>query len=62
MSTARHGVGAVALPGGKIIACGGWDGKQLLKSCEMYDIAQDQWSPVSDMTHGRMYPGICAIN
>eukprot|EP01043_Picozoa_sp_COSAG02_P022391 COSAG02_NODE_1163_length_14166_cov_62.952797_3_plen_471_part_00 len=62
MSTARHGVAAVEVPGNKILACGGWDGSQLLKSCELYDVELDQWSDMSsDMALGRMYHGICAL-
>jgi N-acetylneuraminic acid mutarotase len=63
MSTPRRGVAAVELPGNKILACGGWDGAQLLKSCELYDVELDRWSDMRcDMVSGRMYHGICAAN
>ena len=63
MSTPRRGLAAVELPGNKILACGGWDGTQLLKSCELYDVELDQWSDMRcDMVSGRMYHGICAAN
>ena len=62
MSTPRRGVAAVELAGGKILACGGWNGTQLLKTCEMYDVELDRWSDLPcDMVSGRMYHGICAI-
>ena len=59
MSTPRHGVAAVALPNNKILATGGWDGKQALRSCEVYDMATDQWSQQADMAIARMYHAIC---
>jgi hypothetical protein len=61
MSRPRHGVAAVEITGKRILACGGWDGSQLLKSCELYDVELDQWSDMpGDMALGRMYHGICA--
>lgn len=62
MSTPRYGVAAIEMPGNKILACGGWDGAQLLKSCELYDIELDRWSEMPyDMASGRMCHGICAV-
>jgi len=55
MSTRRHGVGAAALPDGKILVTGGWDGARLLSSCEALDIATNRWSAAGEMTHARMY-------
>jgi N-acetylneuraminic acid mutarotase len=52
MTAARTGF-AVAVLGGRIVAVGGFDGSNALRSCERYEPATDKWEALPDMPTAR---------
>lgn len=55
MITGRSDHTAVRLPqaGGPVLVCGGTDGTDVLKSCELYNPATETWTATGDMTTAR---------
>ena len=49
MNEGRRALAAVAMPDG-IYAIGGYNGKDYISSVERYDIIEDNWTMVSDLT------------
>ena len=48
MLSKRSGAGA-AVGDGKIYVCGGWDGREPLRTVERYTMLHDSWELVSEM-------------
>eukprot|EP00116_Pleurobrachia_bachei_P011721 sb/3471983/ len=61
MTTARSGLGLVALSG-KLYAIGGFDGTNCLNSVEEYLPATNEWRTLAPMKHARQAHGTAAIN
>jgi hypothetical protein len=75
MATARFGFGAIVLPDGRIVVCGGCgynpstdafpynkSQRQIeLKSCEIYNPALGYWSPLPDMAEPHSHPSIAYV-
>jgi hypothetical protein len=53
MGTARLDYTATALPDGRVVIAGGWDGSKRLASAEIYDPATGKFSPTGPMTTAR---------
>ena len=55
MITGRSDHTAVRLPqaGGPVLVCGGTDGTDVLKSCELYNPSTETWTATGDMTTAR---------
>src|SRR5436190_12916419 len=53
MKHARAQHQAILLKNGQILAIGGEDGQQVLRSCELYDPATDVWHDVDSMHEER---------
>ena len=53
METARGQQTATLLPDGRVLIAGGWDGKEPVKSAELYDPATDTFVPTGEMTKAR---------
>lgn len=58
MSKPRRGHACVAKGGGKIFIIGGFDGKERLADCEVFDVASQQCYPIAPLTTKRN--GVCA--
>ncbi|KAJ8035847.1 Kelch-like protein 18 [Holothuria leucospilota] len=54
-------LGVTAL-GGRVYACGGYDGDSSLSSVECYDPETNMWYVVSDMTKCRSAAGVALLN
>ncbi|MBI3522193.1 MAG: hypothetical protein HY071_03715 [Chloroflexi bacterium] len=53
MARARTGHGAAALPDGRILVAGGYDGPRLISSAEIYDPRTDRWTSAMSLPQVR---------
>ena len=53
MNERRHSAAAVSL-NDQIFICGGCDGENVLRSCEMYDTKLNKWQHIPSMKSSRM--------
>lgn len=58
MSIGRDAIG-VALLGDSLIAVGGYDGNQYLKTVEKYDSEKNEWSQLASLNYSRA--GACVV-
>lgn len=59
MNEARCFVSTATLEDGKILAIGGHNGRQRLKTAEKYDPEEDRWDFVAPMNEVRSDAGAC---
>lgn len=58
MNIGRDAIG-VALLGDSLIAVGGYDGVQYLKTVEKYDAEKNEWTPLAPLNYNRA--GACVV-
>ncbi|MBI4242728.1 MAG: hypothetical protein HY606_01445 [Planctomycetes bacterium] len=55
LGTARRIPGVFALTDSKVLAAGGFDGTNILSTCELYDTTTGVWSSTGSMSNSRWY-------
>ena len=54
MTVPRYRHAAALLPDGRVLVTGGWSGRAILSSAEIYDPIQESWAPAAPMQERRM--------
>ncbi|MDR3542272.1 MAG: hypothetical protein P4L69_15115 [Desulfosporosinus sp.] len=62
LRVARSRLGLSQYAGNYIYALGGWNSKTLVKCCEKYDIENDNWNALKDLSEGKCLLSACVTN